>query len=288
MRLWLPAYVLMAFVVALATPSLQTPSAPTVGGPDTTLTDEPSAGAIIEHVVERASRQDESGVELEFESLIRTTVDSYDGDGSVTNTETTLHKRYALEGMLYEELVEQNGAPLNDDENREERENREKFVRDVRERARRGEELETNDERQVRLDRDLIERFRATVTGEEEVRGETAWVVSFEPRPGKLPEKTRIDKTLNRSTGTLYIAQRDHGVMRIEFELQRPIRYLWGLIATLRHAEGRLEFARVEPDVWLPQAYEMEIDLRVFFRGRRQLVAREWVERRRVGPRAGF
>ena len=239
MRPRLCAVVLLSVTAALATPSLQTPSTRSFSE---SATDSPSAATIIERIVERATRQDESAVELEFESLIRTTVDSFDADGNVTKTDTTLHKRYALEGELYEELVQRNGAPLTDDESEKERERRDEFVSEARELARRGEELETNDERQVRLDQSLIDRFQGTVAGIEAVEGEPAWVVSFEPRPGKLPERTRIEKALNRSTGRLYVAQRDYGVMRVEFELQEPIRYLWGLIATLRRAEGRAGF----------------------------------------------
>ena len=279
MRPRLCAVVLLSVTAALATPSLQTPSTRSFSE---SATDSPSAATIIERIVERATRQDESAVELEFESLIRTTVDSFDADGNVTKTDTTLHKRYALEGELYEELVQRNGAPLTDDESEKERERRDEFVSEARELARRGEELETNDERQVRLDQSLIDRFQGTVAGIEEVEGEPAWVVSFEPRPGKLPERTRIEKALNRSTGRLYVAQRDYGVMRVEFELQEPIRYLWGLIATLRRAEGRLDFARVEPGVWLPDTFDLEIDLRVFFRTRNQQVVRKWVSRTRT------
>ena len=279
MRPRLCAVVLLSVTAALATPSLQTPSTRSFSE---SATDSPSAATIIERIVERATRQDESAVELEFESLIRTTVDSFDADGNVTKTDTTLHKRYALEGELYEELVQRNGAPLTDDESEKERERRDEFVSEARELARRGEELETNDERQVRLDQSLIDRFQGTVAGIEEVEGEPAWVVSFEPRPGKLPERTRIEKALNRSTGRLYVAQRDYGVMRVEFELQEPIRYLWGLIATLRRAEGRLDFARVEPGVWLPDTFDLEIDLRVFFRTRNQQLVRKWVSRTRT------
>ena len=96
-----------------------------------------------------------------------------------------------------------------------------------------------------------------------------------------------MDKALNRSTGRLYIAQRDYGVMRIEFEMQEPMRYLWGLIATLKSAMGRLDFARVESDIWLPHTFDLEIDLRIFFRNRHQQVVREWVDRQHVGPAAG-
>ena len=273
----------IAILMTVATPHLQTPSAPSIIRSDTAVAEHPSAGAIIE----RAQLQDETGVELEFESLILTTVDSFNGDGEVTKTETTLHKRYALEGVLYEELVERNGQPLTDEEIRDVHKEREKFAREVRERARRGEEIETNDESDVRFDRDLFDRFQASVTGVEDIRGESAWVLSFEPRPGKLPEHTRMDKALNRSSGRLYIAQRDHGVMRIEFEMQEPMRYLWGLIATLKSAMGRLDFARVESDIWLPHTFDLEIDLRIFFRNRHQQVVREWVDRQHVGPAAG-
>ena len=156
-------------------------------------------------------------------------------------------------------------------------------MREARERAHHCDgPVETDDERQVRLDRDLVARFDASIVGVESVRGEPCWVLSFTPRPGKLPEKTRLDKALNRSSGKVYISQQDHGIARVEFQLQQPIRYLWGLTATLRHAEGRMEFERVERDVWLPKPFDVEIDLRVFFRTRHQRIALEWVERRRL------
>ena len=50
-------------------------------------------------------------------------------------------------------------------------------------------------------------------------------------------------------------------MMRVEFEMGEPVRYLWGFIATLKSATGRLEFERVEPDVWLPQSFDFAIDL---------------------------
>ena len=99
------------------------------------------------------------------------------------------------------------GRPLTSQEIREEQENREKFAREARDKTARGERIETNDERQIRFDRDLIDRYQASFVGEGAVRGEPCWVLSFEPRPGKLPEETRMDKALNRSTGRLYISQ---------------------------------------------------------------------------------
>ena len=88
-----------------------------------------------------------------------------------------------------------------------------------------------------------------------------------------------MDRVLNRSSGTLYISRQDFGFRRVEFEMGQSVRYFWGL-ARLRRAHGRLEFERVELDVWLPKRYEIGIDLRVFFSSRRQQITREWIERR--------
>ena len=70
--------------------------------------------------------------------------------------------------------------------------------------------------------------------------------------------------------------------------MQKPVKYLWGLLATLRRAAGRLEFERVEPNVWLPHSFGLAIDLRIFFKGLRRHVTREWVKRQRLDLATGL
>ena len=237
----------------------------------------PPVGDIMQRAADRLLDQDERGAELAFESRIVTTVHTLDGENEITKTETTLHHRYPLEGELYEELVERDGEPLDAGDRQDERERREEFLREVRERDEDDDPIETNDERQIEP-AELFERFDATVTGIETVDGEECWVISFVPRAGKLPEKTRLDHMLNRSSGTIYVTRSDYGVPRVEFRIQKPTRYLWGL-ASLRHAAGRLDFERVAADVWLPQRYAFAMELRVLLRTTRQQVVREWVAR---------
>ena len=271
---------------ATAAPFLQVQSGQADSRLAITSAEFPALAEIIEQVVARTKTQDEAGAELRFESVVSTTVDSLDGDGEVVKTETTLHHRYALEGSIYEELVARNGKPLSEADARDESERQQRFRREAREAAANGERLETNDERQVRFNDDLMVRFDASISGEEMVRGKRCWVITFRARHGKLPERTRLDKALNRSAGRAYIAQDDYGIMQIEFELLRPVRYLWGVIASLRRATGRLEFDRVEDAVWLPRAYDLHIDVRVLFRTTRQRIVREWIEHNRVEPLA--
>ena len=111
-----------------------------------------TAETILDRALARAALQDESGLELEYEYLVASTVDSLNGDGEVTETEAARYHRYPLEGLLYEELTEKDGQPLDDDARREERERKEEFVREARAHAARGERYEP-DEMNVRFDR---------------------------------------------------------------------------------------------------------------------------------------
>ena len=280
MRLRLTVALCLALAGSTGSSSLQSLSQLSRGSSDDHSAPLPKIGDVIDRMVERAKRQDEEGVELGYESRITTTIDTLNDDGEVTKTERTLHKRYRVEDWLFEELIERNGRALTEKERKEELDRREKFAREARKRAE-GDDArpETNDERQVRLGWDLITRFQASLVGADTIDDEPCWVVDFKPREGKLPEKTRMDRVLNRSSGTLYISRQDFGLRRVEFEMGQSVRYFWGL-ARLRRAHGRLEFERVELDVWLPKRYEIGIDLRVFFSSRRQQITREWIERR--------
>ena len=260
----------------------QEPAPPAAGGPDPAGAGAPPLAAIVERMIERAARQDEAAPELQYESRIVTTTERFDGEGAVTKTETAEHRRYPLEGELYDELIARDGRPLDAGQQRDEREKRAEFERDARQRARSGGgRAETNDERQVRLGPELINRYEASLSGVETIAGEPCWAIAFAPRAGELPEETRIDRALNRSSGTLYVARSDYGLARVDFRMNEPVRYLWGL-ATLNQAVGRLDFERVAPGVWLPKLYAFRMELRVVFRTRRQRVVRDWVERWRL------
>ena len=88
----------------------------------------------LERALERATRQQESAVELDFEYVTEGRVESLDGDGNVTRTETTGRRHYPLEGYLYSELIERDGQPLDTGDARAERERKAEFIREARRR----------------------------------------------------------------------------------------------------------------------------------------------------------
>ena len=135
LRLGLLAAALVLTTVAAFPAQEGAPPAPDTSGAGD---DAPPLDEIIARMIERAERQDESESELRYESRIVTTSNRLDGAGEITETETREHRRYPLEGELYEELIARDGRPLDAGEQREEREKRDEFVREARERAREG------------------------------------------------------------------------------------------------------------------------------------------------------
>lgn len=241
-----------------------------------------SAREIVDKAVLRSETQLEINAESAFHSLVRTLIDSFDGEGKVKKTERSLYSRYPLFGAVYDELIQKDGRPLTEEETRDERKRKDKFIEEVQERVAEGNTPQPENERQVRFDSDFMSRYRTRLTGEQIVRNHSCWVIFFEPREGKLPVNRRMDEALNRSTGKLWISQDDFGLVRVEFEMKEPIRYLAGLLATVRNTAGRLEFERIEDDVWLPVDFELSLDLRILFKNIRRNIRMSWRDYRRA------
>jgi hypothetical protein len=71
-----------------------------------------TADEIIDRAVARAERQHRTLAANEYELIERTVVNSLDGDGEITKTETEVARVYEVEGARFEELVQADGRPL--------------------------------------------------------------------------------------------------------------------------------------------------------------------------------
>ena len=239
------------------------------------------AAEIVERALDRASRHRESALDSHFEYVTAGTVESLDGGGNVTRTETSRRRHYPLEGHFYSELIGRDGRSLDAGDARDERERKADFVRAARRHAARGVRYDP-DEMHVEFDVELMERYDTTLVGQDVVRGEACWVVRFEPRPGRLADDRRIDKALNRSIGHLWITRDDYRVARVTFEMRRPFRWLWGIAGTLRHATGQFDLQWIRPDVWMLADSRIEFELSVLFgmKSIRRRIRSEWIGQR--------
>ena len=162
------------------------------------------ASTIVERALDVASRQRDSALGSAFEYVTAGTVESL-ADGNVTRTETSRRRHYPLEGHFYSELIGRNGGSLDHDDVQDEQDRKAEFIREARRYAARGERYDP-DQMRVDFDRGLTDRYHMTLAGTDVVRGDSCWVIRFVPRAGRLPDKRRIDKALNRSNGHLWIA----------------------------------------------------------------------------------
>ena len=201
-----------------------------------------SAQAIMNQAVARAEEQRVSHADLEFEALVEAVTEHLDGDGAVTKTERRSYRQYPLEGVVYEELVAKDGEPLDAADAGAEREWRKRFVERVRERRANGEDPRGQNQSRVEFNEEFISRYDFQIVGEEEVNGHSYWVLTLAPKAGDLPVRRRFDHALNNSTGRVWVSQDDYGLVLVEFEMAKSVRFWGGILGTLRNTVGRLEY----------------------------------------------
>jgi hypothetical protein len=251
----------------------------------------PIAQDIINRAAARAEAQYRSLAEAGYESNVTFRVHSLDENQKILKTELTLHRQYPVQGAVFEELVGKNGRPLNSKEIRAEEERKQDFIREVKKRTARGEHPQPERGPGIRFNQQFVSRYNLTVVGTETIRGYRCWIIAFEPKPGKLPVRDRMDHALNQSNGKFWVSQDDYGLARIEFFLRKPFEYWGGFLAVIRNTEGRVDYVRVDPGIWLTSDFDLKLDLRVMMvKDIRRHLTKQWSDYRRfvaLGPTGG-
>jgi len=236
-----------------------------------------SAQLILEKALDRADAQYEAVMDAQFESEVRSEVRRLGAQMEVIDTEREKYRQYPRQGALYDELVEKDGRQLNKKEAKEESKRRKKFIRDVKARVSRGEHPQPEKSPAIRFNHELMDRYNVDHHGTEKLRGHECWVLTFHSKPGKLPTRTRMDPALNNSSGRIWVAKEDYGLARVEFAMDKPFKYWGGFLATIRSTEARLEFNRVETDVWLPLDFDFQFDIEILsVKSIRRHYVKEW------------
>jgi hypothetical protein len=258
------------------------------GEPDTAAGDL-SAQAIVDRAIARAEAQHDLQVDAQFESRVFMSIQSLDDNGQVTKTELTGYRQYPLHGVLFEELIAKDGRALNAQERNAEEKNKTKFIREVENRKKRGIHPQPEKRPGIRFGNQLMRRYRFKILRTEEVGLHRCWVIAFEPQEGELPVQEMMDHALNQSTGTLWVAQDDYGLVRLDFVMRKPFKYWAGLLAVIRNTEGRLDFQRVESNIWMASNFELKLDLNVMMvKNIRRLITKKWTDYMRTSRTIPF
>ena len=230
-----------------------------------------SARDIIDRAVETADAQRDSNAELRYQAIINVTTEKLDRDGVIESAEEATYREYGLEGALFEELIGKDGEPLSARDKRDEQKRREKFAEEVRKRREEGKDPRPEDENRIEFNDEFTERFEFALVGQETItrpRGTDTypcWVLEFSPREGDLPERRRIDTALNKSSGRVWIAQEDYGIVQVEFQMNETVPFWGGIVGRLRNTVGHISFMRTAEQIWLVDTVNITLDLRIFF-----------------------
>ncbi len=232
----------------------------------------PAAKEIIDRALRRADWIREEGFEDRLICEYTALREDLGEEREVKWKEEILYEVYPVDGHTYYERVAVDGRPLPDEERKQRKED---FRKEIAEQA-----AVKKDDSEIKFNAELISRYRAQTLGLETVNGRPAYVLAFQPKDGKLPVHRRIDHALNNSRGKVWIDKGDFGVVRVQFDLFKPVRLWAGIIGKMGALEGRLEQIRLQEGVWLPQRVDLYMKGRVLFKSFHQQRKLTWHDAR--------
>ena len=275
MRKWWPAPLL---AIAFAWPGGAGPAAQPAAGDD-------AARAIVFKALERAVWYEENNVAARYRARMTKEVRRFDGDGNVRTRDVGDYEVVPIDGVPFERRLTIDGRPLNDVERGWVAEREAEFREELRRRRERDDEPE-EDEGAIVFNEELVARYVFTLEGEEPFRNRPSHRIAFEPRPGRLPVRRRIDYALNKARGRVWIDRDTHEPARVEFELIDRVRLWWGMLGSIQQARGSLDRGPVlgtagrsadgAGGIWARIQFESYSDVRVVFSRTRRAEFRQW------------
>jgi hypothetical protein len=238
----------------------------------------PEVRAIIDKALERTAWAEEQGFEARYRSTMLQRTRTFDKHGEVEDDEKRLFRVESVRGVPYPRLVSKNGGPIEGDDLQTERERWDDFLEALNEDPTEDDDESDEDDEAVVFNGELLERFTAELDGIRDLRGRPTYVVSFQPRPGKLPVRRQIDRALNKSRGELWIDQATYEIARVNFELMGKVRLWWGILGNISDVTGHFEREPISEEVWMTTMVDIYFHVRVLFSTTRRSNTTHWSE----------
>ena len=234
-----------------------------------------AARALIFKALERAVWYEEHNVAARYRARMTKEVRRFDRNGDVRTRDVGDYEVVPIDGVQFERRLTIDGRPLNKVERNWEDEREAEFREELR-RLREQDDDPEEDESAIVFNEELVARYLFTLEGEERFRNRPSYRIAFEPRPGRLPVRRRIDYALNKARGRVWIDRDTYEPARVEFELLDRVRLWWGMLGSIQQARGSLDRGPVLGDVWARIQFESYSDVRVIFSRTRRSEFRQW------------
>ncbi len=266
MRWWWPAALPALALLWTGGPAAQSAA----GG------DDGGARALILRALERAAWYEEQNVAARYRARMTKEVRRFDRSGGVRTRDVGEYEVAPIDGVPFERRLTFGDRPLNAAERSREDQREAAFREELRRSAQESGSDDSEEDDDVVFNAELVARYVFTLEEEERFRNRPSYRIAFEPRPGRLPVRRRIDYALNKARGRVWIDRDTYEPARVEFELIDRVRLWWGMLGTIRHARGSLDRGPVLGGVWARIQFEIYSDVRVVFRHTRRAEFRRW------------
>src|ERR1700730_3493917 len=195
----------------------------------------------------------------------------FDKTGKITKRDLSEFTFFYLKGQEVSTLVQTDGKPLSEGEQRKENEKVQKEIQDIQKRdvKKEAKEEKAREEGKEKKDDDEvgIETFLRACQfvnpRRERFRGQDVLVFDFEPNPDFKPRKL-AEKVVHELAGVVWIDEKARDVARLEAYFVGDFRFGGGLIANLQKGTSFVfEQAYINNEVWLPTYEEAHVGVRV-------------------------
>ncbi len=231
----------------------------------TALLSQADAREIIRDAVAADERNWSSARNYTF--LQRVEIQRLDAEGRVKSSEVQTYDVTLQDGTPYRQLVQRDDRPLPPADEKREQESLAKSIAGRRqeteaERTKRLSAYEARPDWQREAWHELPEGFEFRLVGEGRLGGHGTFIIEATPRPGYQP-RSRTAKLFRSLSGTFWVDQQDHQIVKVEAEVIDTIWVGLFLVRVAKGSRATLELTRVSDGVWLPDRLQVFASLRV-------------------------
>jgi len=216
---------------------------------------------IIRKAIERAKawkeKDENEAKELSYHQRVVT--DKLQPNGSLKERVEKVYQVTPVKGEPTPKLIEKNGKPPSPSDLKEE----EARLRKQQEAS--WKRKESDPENALELNAELAGKYDFELTGEDEVRGRPAYVLSFKPKSQNLPVHRKLDYALNRLAGKVWVDTEDFEIAKGDLHVNGSAQIWWGLVASLRQFSLVFEQTRLPNGCWWVKHFDMTVDIRYLF-----------------------
>lgn len=221
----------------------------------------PGVEEILKRMLDRVGQARAINAEDSFAWTRRVISEELDDRGGTKKREERVYEAFPIGGSTYSRLVLLDGKPLSERDLKREQEREQKFRQSLLSRK-----AESQDDDEIELNEELMSRFQVSLGGKDEVGGRQSYVLSFEPKSAKLPERRLSDRLVNRLRGRIWVDEASYEITKLDAELLEPVKMWGGILGTVRSFKLTFTQTQVEDDIWLPDNFEIRIQGRVFIK----------------------